>query len=118
MRHRARLVPEFQVEIQIPLAIGPKLLVSDEKRIVDRIAIGELTYVAASHAGIRFVQARLARRGPGTASGVGDRFYERSGAWGQVTLVLRIRSRDPFVRKNPVRSRGGAMLAPPRPSPR
>ena len=49
----ARLVAELEVEIEIALAIGSKLFVSDEKRIVDRIAIDELINVAAGHAGNR-----------------------------------------------------------------
>ena len=36
----ARLVAELEVQIQVPLPIGSKLLVSDQKRLVDRIAVG------------------------------------------------------------------------------
>ena len=65
----ARLVAELEVEIEIPLAIGSKLFVGDQKRLVDRIAIDELINVAAGHAGNRFAQAGSAGLEPGTASG-------------------------------------------------
>ena len=69
-----------RLQIKVPLPIGPELLVGDQKGLVDRVAIDELIDVAAGHAGNRFAQARCTCLEPGTASGAGDRFYERSGA--------------------------------------
>ena len=48
----ARLVAELEVEIEVALAIGPELLVGDQERLVDRVAMDELIDVATSHAGI------------------------------------------------------------------
>ena len=46
----AGLVAEVEVQVQVALAVGPELLVGDEVDLVDRVAVGQLVDVAASHA--------------------------------------------------------------------
>ncbi len=46
----AGLVAKLQLQIKIALAVGPELLVGDQKHLVDRIAMGQLVHVAAAHA--------------------------------------------------------------------
>jgi len=69
--HAPGLVAELELEIEVALAVGPKLLVGDQERLVDRISVGELIYVTTSHAGIDSVheekvacRARRPARGP------------------------------------------------------
>ena len=50
----AGLVAQLQVQIEVALAIGPELLVGDQKRLVDRVAMGQLVHVTAGHAANRF----------------------------------------------------------------
>ena len=46
----AGLVAELQVEVEVPLAVGPELLVGDEEDLVDRIPVGELIDETTGHA--------------------------------------------------------------------
>src|SRR5688572_21769118 len=45
-----RLVAELQVEVEVPLSVGPQLLIGHEEQVVDRFAVGQLVHVAAGHA--------------------------------------------------------------------
>ena len=57
----AGLVPELQVEIEVPLAVGPELLVGDEEDLVDRIPVGELIDETTGHARGPIIGARRGR---------------------------------------------------------
>ena len=45
----AGLVAELELEVEIPLAIGPELFVGDEEHFFDRVAMSQLIYVATAH---------------------------------------------------------------------
>ena len=65
----AGLVAQLQVQIEIALAIGPELLVRDQKRLVDRVAMDQLIDVAAGHAANRLGETKAVAVKPGTVSG-------------------------------------------------
>ncbi len=69
--HGARLVPQLQVQVEIALPVGPKLLVRDQKRLVDRVAIHQLVDIAAGHEGAltRCSNQRRTLRRPGDCPG-------------------------------------------------
>ena len=41
------------MEVEVPLAVGPELLVGDQVGLVDRVAIGQLIDISTSHATLR-----------------------------------------------------------------
>ncbi len=45
-----RLVAELQLQVEVPLAIGPELLVGDQEDLVDRVPMSQLVDVATAHA--------------------------------------------------------------------
>ena len=47
------LVPELQVEVEVPLAVGPELLVGDQVGLVDGVSVDQLIHIATSHAEVR-----------------------------------------------------------------
>src|SRR5262249_21651948 len=49
----SRFVAELEVEVKIALAVGPKLFVGDQERLVDRVSVGKLIDEATRHAAVR-----------------------------------------------------------------
>ncbi len=45
----AGLVAQFQVQVEVALAVGAELFIGDEEDLVDGFAVGELVHIAASH---------------------------------------------------------------------
>ena len=60
----AGLVPELELEVEIPLAIGPELLVGDQEGLVDRIPVSQLVYVTTAHASSGHSASGTARENP------------------------------------------------------
>ena len=63
----AGLVAQLQVQVEVPLAIGPELLVGDQEDLVDRVPVSQLVDVAAAHASFQSFQSF--RSSPGVVPG-------------------------------------------------
>ncbi len=55
----AGAIAQLHLQVKHAIAVGPQLLVADEKYVVERIAVGEVLHGAAGHGASLYGEARI-----------------------------------------------------------